>query len=162
MGSAGLRSYAWKNYDLEWSLGEAERVRSALFAAYPGVRPYQNARAEEARVNGVLYSISGRPLRPEWEPDGTLWFTTCCNFGIQASAADVLLEALIRVDRALPGALVLSIHDEILLEVPEDDAEAAAATLIECMTEAFAKWFPDAPTRGLVEAKIGRCWKELK
>jgi DNA polymerase-1 len=162
MGVAGLRSYAWKNYGLDWRLAQAERVRSALFTAYPGIRPYQHARAEEARLNGVLYSIAGRPLRPEWEPDGTIWFTTCCNFGIQASAADVLLEALVRVDRALPGALVLSIHDEILLEVPEDDAEAAAATLTECMTTAFVKWFPDAPTRGLVEAKIGRCWGEMK
>ena len=162
MGSRGLRSYAWKNYDLDWSLGEAERVRSLLFATYPGVRPYQQARADEARANGVLYSISGRPLRPEWEPDGTIWFTSCCNFGIQASAADVLLEALVRVDRALPGALVLSIHDEILLEVPEAEAEAAAATLAECMTEAFTKWFPDAPTKDLVEAKIGRCWAKPK
>jgi DNA polymerase I len=162
MGARGLRSYAWKNYDLEWTLAEADRVRSMLFDTYPGIRPYQNARAEEARINGVLYSIAGRPPRPEWEPDGEIWFTSCCNFGIQASAADVLLEALIRVDRALPGALVLSIHDEILLEVPEDEAEAAAATLTECMTEAFMKWFPGATTRKLVEAKTGRCWGEFK
>ena len=77
---------------------------------------------------------------------------------IQSSAADVLLEALHRVDQALPGTLVAAVHDELVLEVDAAEAERAAQVLEEQMAAAFQRWFPEAPTLGLVDVAVRPCW----
>ena len=51
---------------------------------------------------------------------------------------------------------------ELLLEVAEDDAEAARHILQETMIEAFQTTFPGAPLAKVVEVKIGKTWKEVK
>jgi DNA polymerase I-like protein with 3'-5' exonuclease and polymerase domains len=58
--------------------------------------------------------------------------------------------------------LVGWIHDEFLVEVAERDVEVAKRILETSMTEAFVWAFPNAPTLGLVEAKAGRTWAEMK
>jgi DNA polymerase I-like protein with 3'-5' exonuclease and polymerase domains len=57
---------------------------------------------------------------------------------------------------------VASLHDELLLLVDEDEAEHAAELLVEQMTAAFMRWFPDEPTVGLVSAKICKSWSDAK
>jgi DNA polymerase I-like protein with 3'-5' exonuclease and polymerase domains len=57
---------------------------------------------------------------------------------------------------------IVTIHDEILVEVAEDDAEGARELLEACMIAAFAETFPNASLMGVVEAKIGKTWGELK
>ena len=128
----------------------------------PRFAPISCEQARQARDCGVLWSVAGRPRRAIWEPDGELWFTDCCNHAVQASAADVLLDAMARVDRALPGTLVASVHDELVLEVTGDQAEHAAGVLAEHLTAAFARWFPEAPTNGLVSVKIVKKWSDAK
>jgi DNA polymerase I-like protein with 3'-5' exonuclease and polymerase domains len=64
--------------------------------------------------------------------------------------------------RGVRGGLVATVHDELLLEVAEADAEAARQILEQTMVEAFEQTFPGAPTRGVVEVQIGRTWKDLK
>jgi DNA polymerase I-like protein with 3'-5' exonuclease and polymerase domains len=54
------------------------------------------------------------------------------------------------------------VHDELLLEVLEADANKAAVLLQHAMVEAFLETFPGAPTEGLVEATIGQSWAEVK
>ena len=71
------------------------------------------------------------------------------------------MRAIIAVHQRMPGVLVAQIHDELLADVPEDMAEAAVIILKEAMIEAFAATFPGAPTRDLVDAKIGRHWAEV-
>ena len=61
-----------------------------------------------------------------------------------------------------PCGLVATVHDELLLEVAEQDAEYARDILHATMVEAFELTFPDAPTNNLAEAIIGRTWAELK
>jgi DNA polymerase I-like protein with 3'-5' exonuclease and polymerase domains len=80
----------------------------------------------------------------------------------------VALEAIIRIEKALrtiPQArLIAQVHDEFLLEVPDDPmcvAEASAA-LTACMRDGFAALFPHAPQTGLVGVGVGRNWAELK
>ena len=53
-------------------------------------------------------------------------------------------------------------HDEIILEVPEPDAEKAAELLERAMVAGFAKTFPGAPLNGLVEVRIGADWAAVK
>jgi len=67
-----------------------------------------------------------------------------------------------RVDRALPGALIASVHDELLLEVDANSADEAADVLAEQMLNAFVRWFPEAPTTGVVEVKTVNNWSDAK
>jgi DNA polymerase I-like protein with 3'-5' exonuclease and polymerase domains len=91
--------------------------------------------------------------------------TLCCNAPVQGACADVAMLALTAIDAALidaniAGGPVLFVHDEIVLEVPKADAERAGRMLIDCMTQAFASIFPNAPLNGLVELKIRDTWAE--
>ena len=127
MGAETLRRKAWKDYDLDLSFDEIVLIRDGWFDTYPAIKPYQQEQYSH-RFDAV-WSVAGRPRRACWMPeteDGApreLWYTYCCNFSVQASASDLLLDAMARVDPALPGTLVASVHDELLLEVPEDQAE---------------------------------------
>lgn len=89
--------------------------------------------------------------------------TLCCNAPIQGACADAAMRALILVDATLSaagidGGLVLFVHDEIVVEVPEAEGERARAIVVEAMTRAFAETFPAAPLNGLVETKVSAAW----
>jgi DNA polymerase-1 len=62
----------------------------------------------------------------------------------------------------LQAAMVATVHDELLIEAPEDEAEMVRALLEDVMTDAFATTFPGAPTKGVAEAVIGKNWMEAK
>jgi DNA polymerase-1 len=163
MGAKTLREYAWSDYGLDWTLEQAAAIRSAFFELYPAIRFWQRARGRDAEQLGEVWSIAGRPRRAAWEPNGELWYTVALNHCVQGSGADVLLDAMARVDRELPGTLILSLHDELLLEVAADQAEQAAkVVLAEQMTAAFSKWFPHASTVKLIEVKQISTWSEAK
>jgi hypothetical protein len=99
-----------------------------------------------------------------WQPE--LKRTLCCNGPIQGVCADIAMQALIYVDEALraaniDGGVVLFVHDEIVVECPESDAEYVSDIVTRAMTRAFAETFPDAPLNGLVETKISTAWGPL-
>jgi DNA polymerase I-like protein with 3'-5' exonuclease and polymerase domains len=69
-------------------------------------------------------------VEARWEMSGRLSFLQCCNLPIQGICADAMLRAITMVHSRLRstgirGGLVASIHDELLLEVLEEDAWAA-------------------------------------
>jgi DNA polymerase I-like protein with 3'-5' exonuclease and polymerase domains len=102
-----------------------------------------------------------RVAHPPWR--NQLKRTLCCNAPIQGACADAAMRALILLDAALRGAgidggPVLFVHDEIVVEVPEADAEHARTIVVDAMTRAFAEIFPDAPLNGLVETKVSAAW----
>jgi DNA polymerase I-like protein with 3'-5' exonuclease and polymerase domains len=104
--------------------------------------------------------ISQRPPLP-WR--AVLKRTLCCNAPVQGACADAAMLALTWIDAALieagiEGGPVLFVHDEIVLEVPEADAERAGAMLVDCMTRAFATTFVNSPLNGLVELQITDAW----
>jgi DNA polymerase-1 len=160
-GAKGLRASAWANFEVDLSIEQASAAREAFLNRYPGIREYQRRQADLAEATGVVHSILGRPLKAEWE-GGRLKYTQAVNFPIQSSASDVMLIAMAKVERAVPGALVLQVHDELVLEVPEDAAEQAAAELDTAMVAAFAELFPDAPLAGLVKTNIVQAWSDAK
>ena len=120
-GPVGIRASAWSNFEIDLSLEQAGAAREALLCRYPGVRKYQRGQTDVAQATGLVRSVLGRPLKAEWE-GGRLRFTRAVNFPIQASAADVMLIAMAKVDRVLPGAMILQVHDELVLEVLEAEA----------------------------------------
>jgi DNA polymerase I-like protein with 3'-5' exonuclease and polymerase domains len=103
---------------------------------------------------------------PGWAYD-ILKYTLCCNAPVQGSCADASMLALMKTDAALQkagieGGPVLFVHDEIVLEVAEKDAEAARKILTDCMVKGFSETFPGAPLVGVVSTGIGPNWGDAK
>ena len=63
-------------------------------------------------------------------------------------------------DAGIEGGPVAWLHDEIVLEVRDDQADLAAEILKQAMIDAFAETFPGAPINRLVEPHIGMSWAE--
>ena len=91
--------------------------------------------------------------------------TEALNVPVQGSGAECLSESLI----ALPGALVgldarviHHVHDEIILDCAESDADSAKQALTGAMAQGFNALFPEAGMPGLVEAHSGSNWHSAK
>jgi DNA polymerase I-like protein with 3'-5' exonuclease and polymerase domains len=168
-GPAGLREAAFVNYGVEFSLTEAEHAHRRFFDTYRVLHRgiWDNYYLCQAR--GYVLIGAGRVVEAAWETDvdGRLLFTRCCNLPVQGIAADCMLRATTWTHARLKaarirGGLVACVHDELLLEVDERDAEQARRILEETMTDAFVATFPGAPADGVAAAKIGRNWAEVK
>jgi DNA polymerase I len=166
LGARGLAGYAFNTYGVALSVPEAQRYLDQFFAAYPGLKDYLQRNYDTCRQRGYVVIGAGRVVEARWERFG-LSYQQCCNLPIQGVAADAMLRAVtltyarLRV-AGIRGGLVASIHDELLVEAAEDDAESARAILEEAMIEAFTLTFPGAPTNGVAAAKIGASWAAVK
>ena len=97
------------------------------------------------------------------KPNGEYSRNLALNLPIQGTAAEIAVEALIRIDAglraALPGKaqLVLQVHDEFVVEAEDDEAVVSATKRIveEAMIAAFEALLPGAPVKGLVTAHSG-------
>jgi DNA polymerase-1 len=136
MVSYGL-AYGMEAYGLSQrlgiSVGEAEGILSAYFAAFPNVRSYMEKTVAEAKDRGYTETLYGRRRQiPELSSSNfrvrQAGERQAMNAGIQGLAADLFKLALVRLDRGLAGMssrLVLQVHDEVILEVPPDERERA-------------------------------------
>ena len=148
---------------------EAQEIIDAYFKAYPGVRDYMDrARAAAARDKTVC-TLFGRKVHV---PDiGSLdqklrgkARNLAINAPIQDSAADLIRRAMVRVQPALAEAglaasLQLTVHDELVFEASEADAERAGAIVKHVMETAGAPEV-DFSVPILVEVKAGRTWAD--
>jgi DNA polymerase-1 len=152
--------------DIGVSRKEAEAFIEAYFARYPSVRSFIDETIAKARETGHVRTLLGRlrrlpdlrsrnyPVRMEAERQAM-------NTPVQGSAADLIKRAMIDLDRELTerrmrSRLILQIHDELLLEVPEAEAEEAQALVKRVMEGALKLEVPL-----VVEARLGRSWAEV-
>jgi DNA polymerase-1 len=144
----------------------AQEFIDAYFAGFPSVRAFIDRTLEEARTTGVVKTMFGRRrLMPELTSrNGQIRSAAerqAVNLPIQGTAADILKRAMIDVHAALqavPGArMILTVHDELLFEVPEAQAEEIAELVRERMQEATRLSVPLT-----VDVGIGANWKEAK
>ena len=125
------------------SRAEARDFIGRYFERYPGVKAYMERSVAEARERGYALTLMGRrrylPELASGNFNVRSFGERCAmNSPIQGTAADVIKLAMIRVDaelkrRGLRAKLILQVHDELILEAPREEAEAAAALLRECM-----------------------------
>jgi DNA polymerase I-like protein with 3'-5' exonuclease and polymerase domains len=166
IGPTTLAEDAFDNYAIEITEAEARQALDRFFQIYSGYNNWRWEHWRRVKASGrVIVPGSGRVVEGAWEPEGRVRFPQACNIPIQGLCADAMLRAialLFRRLRPLPGGMVACLHDEIVLEVPEDDADRAKAVLERSMTESFAVTFPGAPTRDVVSAGVGRNWMEAK
>jgi DNA polymerase-1 len=116
-------------------LKEAKEFIDGYFTAYAGVRRYLDATLDEARERGWVATLLGRRrylpgLRSAHGAERSFAERVAVNTPIQGSAADLVKLAMLSVHRALSqrtGArLLLQVHDELVVECPEGEAEAVA------------------------------------
>ncbi|HOU53951.1 MAG TPA: DNA polymerase I [Myxococcota bacterium] len=152
--------------DLRIPIGEAQHFIDDYFAAFPAVRAFLDRTLEEARIRGYVVTALGRRRRIEGLSDRNHNLRAqaermAINMPVQGTAADILKIAMVRVrDRLrieVPEArLVLTVHDELIVEAPEGTGETVATLLREEMTRAFPLRVPLA-----VEIGRGRSWSDL-
>ena len=163
IGAEELVVSAFANYGIEMTVAEAKQALDRFFATYRGFDRWRWDNWHRCKAaNRIVVPGSGRIVEGAWEYGGRLRFTQACNIPIQGIAADAMLRAIAMVHTRLSGLqawLAASVHDELVVEASEADAEKAKAILIEAMTEAFSTTFPGAPTAGLVDVKVGKSWK---
>jgi len=117
----------------------AQQYMDRYFARYPGVADYMQRTREAARVNGYVETVFGRRL---WLPEirsGNAGRRqgaerAAINAPMQGTAADLIKMAMISVDRwlgekRLGTRLVMQVHDELVLEVPEAELDLVEQTL---------------------------------
>ena len=151
--------------DIGVTVQEAKAYMDLYFAHYAGVRTYMDAVVEQAKQAGYVSTLWGRR---RWIPEikssnfNTRSFgeRVALNAPIQGTAADIIKLAMIRVhDRlkaeGLEGKLVLQVHDELIVECPESEADAICKLVEEEMEGVAALSIPL-----LAETHAGKTWAE--
>ncbi len=145
----------------------AKTFIAGYFERYPGIRRYIDTIKEEARTNGSVTTQLGRrrPI-PELRAGNPALRAAgeraAINHPIQGTAADVIKIAMIRLaprlaEASLTARLVLQVHDELLLEVPNGEVDRLVPILVDTMEGALAL---DVPLT--VDVKSGPRWDEMK
>jgi DNA polymerase-1 len=144
---------------------QAKAYIDAYFEQYPGIRDYMEKAKAEARDKGFVSTLFGRrcyvpeinarvPHRRSYAERAAI------NAPIQGSAADIMRRALVsvarRLERERAGArLLLQVHDELVLEVPEAELEPTRKLVAEAMESAATLTVPL-----VVDTGTGRNWDE--
>ena len=143
---------------------EAQAFIDAYFAGYPQVRGFLARIVEEARETGEVRTMFGRRrLVPELgSRNGRIRAAAeraTVNMPIQGSAADILKRAMIDLADRLPPSspMILTVHDELVLEAPADEAAAVAALVRDRMAQAAHLRVPLT-----VDLGIGENWMDAK
>ncbi len=133
--------------DLKIPVTEASRLMDTFFREFSGVRAFQEKILEGARANLVVRTILGRLRRVPDVVSKTRYVReaaerTAVNAVIQGTAADLMKRAMIDAARALAREaprtrILLQIHDELLLDVPKAEAEAAGKAVARAMERAI-------------------------
>ncbi len=155
--------------DSELTLAEAENYIKDYFARFPGIQKYLDETKQKAKDEGYVETLLGRRryfpvfkmpasganmqarLRAERE---------AINHPIQGTAADIVKIAMLQLHEKLAryeARMLLQVHDELLLELPEAELEEVRDLVVDTMCSAFTL---DVPLK--VEASSGHNWLELK
>ncbi len=145
--------------------GEAGTYIAAYFARYPGIRAYMERTKEEARMYGYVTTPFGRRCYIPGITDKNVQRRSgaerqAINAPLQGGAADIIKRAMVRLPSALreagfAGRLLLQVHDELLFEAPEAEAQSFAAMAKRVMEGAATISVPLT-----VETGLGKSWGE--
>ncbi|MGT2799880.1 DNA polymerase I [Streptococcus marmotae] len=163
--------YGISDFGLSNNLGisrkEAKAYIDTYFERFPGIKNYMESIVREARDKGYVETIYHR--RREIPDINSRNFNvrnfaerTAINSPIQGSAADVLKVAMINLDKAMTEAglrtrMLLQVHDEIVLEVPNDELDTVRSMVKEVMESAISLSVPL-----LADENAGKTWYEAK
>ena len=151
--------------DIGVTVAQAKEYMEKYFQHYSGVRAYMDGVVARARADGYVTTLFARR---RWVPElkssnfNTRSFgeRVALNAPIQGTAADVIKAAMIRVrDRllaqGLKGRLVLQVHDELIVECPEEEAEAVQRLVKEEMEAVVS-----LPVPLVADTAAGKSWAD--
>ena len=151
--------------DIHVSVAQAKSYMEKYFAHYAGVRAYMDGVVEQGKSQGYVSTLYGRR---RWLPElKSTDFNTrsfgervALNMPIQGTAADIIKLAMIRVEHrlaqeGLQAQLVLQVHDELIVECPQAEADTVARLLTQEMEGVAQLAVPLT-----AEAKVGQTWAE--
>ena len=151
-----LMEYAKNNYGIDITLREAQKFHERFFEVYSGFKKWHEKVKEELSKKHtiVVYSLLGRRMVVNR-------FTEAVNFPIQATGSDMLKMAVVffgKLKDGLDAHIVNLIHDEIVVDVKEEDAQKARDVLSESMLRAGKILLKKVPVE--FEAQIVESWAE--
>jgi DNA polymerase-1 len=128
MQAISLVEYAYDSFDVIMTQLEAQRALDRIALAFPRLHQWKHQHYLLCQRRGYVEIGCGRVVKAEWEAKNSLWFALCCNLPIQGICADAMMRAIQLVHMRLRQArldafLVATVHDELLIEARESDAE---------------------------------------
>ena len=163
--------YGISDFGLARNTGMSRKEAAAFiekyFATYPGVRGFMDRAVKEGYETGMARTIFGRVRRLDELKSGNVNIRkfgerAAMNTPVQGTAADIIKLAMVRVHDALcqggfKARLILQVHDELLIEAPQDEAGRVAQLLRDCMEHVAELSVPL-----VAEVKTGSSWYETK
>lgn len=163
--------YGISDFSLSQDIGvtraEAKAYMEKYFEKYSGVHAYMTQVVERAKADGYVSTLMGRR---RWLPElkssnfnlRSFGERVALNMPIQGTAADLIKKAMLHVDgrlrrEGLEARLVLQVHDELIVECPEGEAEQVQRLLAEEMEHVAGLAVPLT-----AEAHAGKSWAEAK
>jgi DNA polymerase-1 len=164
-------SYGQSAYGLAQQTGmtqqEAGQFIQTYFEKYPGVRRYIDQTKRQAARQGYVETLLGRRryfpnLAKMRGPERGRAEREAINMPIQGTAADIIKIAMIRLhqllrDRGLRARMLLQVHDELVLEAPDEEIDIVIPLVREVMCGAFEL---AAPLK--VDVEVGQNWLEME
>lgn len=151
MGVDRLIEHAASGFGVAPTQELARHIRRVYFKTFTGLRSWHRRQANLTSTTTIM----GR--RRDFE--GKSPFTQLLNTPVQGSGADGLKLALVKLweTRGSIGSFpVLSVHDELVVETPEDKVDEAKEWLIAAMTEGMGEILREVPV--VVETRVSSTW----
>lgn len=138
------------------SFAVVQEMSNNFFAAHPAIVKFRSKLKLDVISHRRLTNVFGRP-RVFFGPLANI-IREAYNFPMQSAAADIVNLAMIDTDKEIPGAMILQIHDALILEVGEQDASGIAIRLKEILERPIVEFnnyrFP-------AKVKIGGSWGDF-
>lgn len=146
----------------DMNLSEAREFIDKYFRARQSVRDYQAKVIEQAKEDGYVQTLLGRrrPV-PGLRSSNTMvreaTKRAAINLPVQGTEADLMKMAMLKVEEIAGASQIMQVHDSIMVECDEAEAERIAGEMKRIMEQIY----PELGVRLLVETKIGHDWSQL-
>ena len=147
---------------LRSTLDGAQEALNAWAKRYPKAYGLRQTVFEIMNATGFIHVKSGRSIFVH-KRDRSM--PVAANYPVQGAAADVMYRACYHVRRLLDASgiqcmMCTTVHDELLLEAPDEYAEEAKGILETGMILGWLDIFPNSNVENLVEAVVGQSWSD--
>lgn len=146
----------------DMNLSEAREFIDKYFQARRPIRDYQAKVIEQAKEDGYVQTLLGRrrPV-PGLRSSNTMvreaTKRAAINLPVQGTEADLMKMAMLKVEEIAGASQIMQVHDSIMVECDEAEAERIAGEMKQIMEQIY----PELGVRLLVETKIGHDWSQL-
>lgn len=157
----------WLSKMINKSASECAEFITWFFTLYPRTREYFDHIISETKRVGYAETFFGRRRAIQWLSDNNSMAREqakreAMNMPIQWTCADIIKYALVKISekfksQSLQARLLMSVHDEIVVECPDDEVDTVNEIMKECM-EHIVEW--EIPMR--VEIGSGKTWRSAK